>query len=162
MLTTQNELLNLLSDISISYANHEHPAVFTVEEADRHKDGIEGAHCKNLFLKDKKQNLFLVVTLSDKPINLKALAKTIGAKNPSFAKPELLKEVLGVAPGSVTPFAAININNHDVTIILDEDVMANRLVNFHPLVNTATTTITPEDLLRFMAYCNQSPRVLRL
>lgn len=162
MLKTQEELLAVLSELSIAYVNHEHPAVFTVEQAALYSDGIEGAHCKNLFLKDKKNTLFLVVTLANKPINIKDLARKIGAKSPSFARPELLEEVLGVTPGSVTPFAVVNIRVRNVRIILDSELMAHRLVNFHPLVNTATTTITSEDLLAFMHHCGQKPEVVPL
>ena len=100
----QKKLFDLLTQIGIQYTNHEHPAVFTVEEADLHHEGIDGVHSKNLFFKDKKKNLFLVVTLSDKPIIIKETAIKIGAKSPSFGKPDLLKEVLGVIPGAVTPF----------------------------------------------------------
>ena len=162
MLKTQQELLNVLEDIGIEYENHEHPAVYTVEEADLHHEGIEGVHSKNLFFKDKKKNLFLVVTLSDKPIKIKEVAKKIGAKSPSFGKPDLLVEVLGVIPGAVTPFAVINITDYPVKIILDEEMMENRLLNFHPLVNTATTTITSDDLLKFMKHCKQAPEIIRL
>lgn len=162
MLKTQEELLNVLSELGINYKNHEHPPVYTVEEADKHHNGIEGAHSKNLFFKDRKNNLFLLVTLSDKQINIKDVAKKIDAKNPSFGKPELLEEVMGVTPGSVTPFAVININNHNVKIVLDEEMMENSLLNFHPLVNTATTTISPDDLLKFMEHCNQKPEIIRI
>ncbi|WP_232367091.1 prolyl-tRNA synthetase associated domain-containing protein [Desulfocicer vacuolatum] len=154
--------MDVLSNIGIKYENHEHPAVFTVEEADQHHEGIEGVHSKNLFFKDKKKNLFLVVTLSDKPVKIKELAKKIGAKSPSFGKPDLLMEVLGVIPGAVTPFAVINIQDQPVKIILDQDLMENDLLNFHPLVNTATTTITPADLMKFMEHCNQSPEIIKI
>ncbi len=162
MLQDQNQLLEVLSNIGIEYTNHEHPAVFTVEEAAMHHDGIEGVHSKNLFFKDKKKNLFLVVTLSDKPIQIKELAKKIGAKSPSFAKPELLMEVLGVIPGAVTPFAVINIQDQPVKIVLDQDLMENDLLNFHPLENTATTTITPADLIKFMEHCGRTPEIIKI
>ncbi len=159
---TQEELLNVLSEIEIEYTNHEHPAVYTVEEAALHHEGIEGAHSKNLFFKDKKKNLFLVVTLSEKPIKIKEVAKKIGGKNMSFGKPDLLMEVLGMIPGAVTPFAAINIKDRDVKIVLDEEMMEQDLLNFHPLVNTATTTIASKDLVKFLEHCNQAPEIIRL
>ena len=162
MLQTQEELLSVLTQINIEYTNHEHPAVYTVEEADLHHGGIEGAHSKNLFFKDKKKNLFLVVTLSEKPIIIKEVAKKIGAKSPSFGKPDLLAQVLGVIPGSVTPFALINAQNHDIKVIFDKDLMENKLLNFHPLVNTATTTIASEDLIKFLKHCNQEFEIIRL
>jgi Ala-tRNA(Pro) deacylase len=162
MLQTQEDLLKILDDIGISYTNHEHPAVFTVEEAALHSDGIEGAHSKNLFFKDKKKNMFLVVTLADKPIKIKEVAKLIGGKNMSFAKPELLMEVLGMIPGAVTPFAAVNIGDREVKVVLDEELMENEWLNFHPLTNTATTTIAPEDLVKFLEHCGQAPEFIRL
>jgi len=162
MLQTQEELLNVLSQIGIEHTNHEHPAVFTVEEASLHHKGIEGVHSKNLFFKDKKKNLFLVVTLSDKPIIIKEMAKKIGAKSPSFGKPDLLAQVLGVIPGSVTPFAVINAKSHDIKVILDKEMMENELLNFHPLVNTATTTIASKDLVKFLEHCNQEFEIIRL
>ncbi|MCK5154619.1 MAG: prolyl-tRNA synthetase associated domain-containing protein [Spirochaetales bacterium] len=162
MLQTQKELLDLLTKTGIEYTNHEHPAVYTVEEADLHHGGIDGVHSKNLFFKDKKKNLFLVVTLSDKPIIIKEVAKKIGAKSPSFGKPDLLAQVLGVIPGAVTPFAIVNDENHDVKVILDEEMMENKLLNFHPLENTATTTITSKDLVKFLEHCNQEFEIIRL
>ena len=162
MLNTQEALLNILSDIGIEYTNHEHPAVFTVEEAALHHEGIEGAHSKNLFFKDKKKNLFLVVTLADKPIKIKEVAKKIGGKNMSFGKPDLLMEVLGMIPGAVTPFAAVNIKDHDVKIVLDEEMMENDLLNFHPLTNEATTTIRSRDLVKFLEHCGRTPEIIRL
>ena len=162
MLQTQEELLKILSQIGIEYTNHEHPAVYTVEEADLQHEGIEGVHSKNLFFKDKKKNLYLIVTLSDKPIRIKEVAQKIGAKNMSFAKPDLLAEVLGIIPGAVTPFAVINDQNHAVKVILDEEMMENQLLNFHPLVNTATTTISAKELIKFMKHCNQDFETVRL
>nr|WP_321400541.1 prolyl-tRNA synthetase associated domain-containing protein [uncultured Desulfobacter sp.] len=162
MLQTQEELLNILDDLNINYTNHEHPAVFTVEEAALHSEGIEGAHSKNLFFKDKKKRLFLVVTLADKPIKIKDVGKLIGATNMSFGKPDLLMEILGVAPGSVTPFSAVNIGDHEVKIVLDEELMENALLNFHPLTNTATTTIAANDLVKFLEHVGQTPHIIRL
>ena len=162
MLKTQEDLLNVLAQINIEYSNHEHPAVYTVEQADQHHAGIEGVHSKNLFFKDKKKNLFLVVTLSDKPIVIKEMAKKIGAKSPSFGKPDLLAHVLGVIPGAVTPFAVINAEDHAIKVILDEEMMEHKLLNFHPLVNTATTTIAAEDLVKFLEHCNQDFEIIRL
>jgi Ala-tRNA(Pro) deacylase len=162
MLNTQEELFDVFNQIGIEYINHEHPAVFTVEEADRHHDGIDGAHSKNLFLKDKKKKLFLVVTLSDKSVKIKEVAKKIGAKSPSFGKPDLLSEVFGVIPGAVTPFAVINDKKGEVKVVLDEEMMENEQLNFHPLVNTATTTIASKDLIKFMRHCNQDFDIIRL
>ena len=163
MSKTQEELLNLLTEIGIEYTNHEHPAVYTVEEAAKYHEGIEGAHSKNLFFKDRKKNLFLVVTLDDKPIQIKDVGNKIGAKGMSFGKPELLMDVLGMIPGAVTPFAAINISDgQEVKIVLDEEMMEKDLLNFHPLVNTATTTIKSQDLVKFLEHIGQAPEIIRL
>jgi Ala-tRNA(Pro) deacylase len=156
MLKTQEEFLKVLEDIGIEYTNHEHPAVYTVEEADKHHEGIDGVHSKNLFFKDRKKNLVLVVTLSDKPIKIKDVGNKIGHKGLSFGKPDLLMEVLGVIPGAVTPFAVINDKDKRVKVILDQEMMAHDLLNFHPIVNTATTTIKSDDLVKFMEHCNQA------
>lgn len=162
MLTTQEDLLKVLDELNIRYTNHEHPAVFTVEQADQHKDGIDGVHSKNLFLKDKKKQLFLVTTLAHKPVKIKEVAKKIGAKSPSFAKPDLLQETLGVMPGSVTPFAAVNDTDNRVKVVLDEEMMENDLLNFHPLVNTGTTTISSKDFLRFLEKNHPEFEIIRL
>jgi Ala-tRNA(Pro) deacylase len=162
MLKTQEELLTVLHENGIAYTNHQHPAVYTVEQAALYHEGIDGVHSKNLFLKDKKKNLFLVVTLSDKQIVIKEVAKKIGAKSPSFGKSDLLVEVLGVIPGAVTPFAAINAGRHPLKVILDEEMMENDLLNFHPLENTATTTIASKDLVRFMEHCRIDFEIIQL
>jgi len=162
MLKTQDELLNVLTQIDIEYTNHEHPAVYTVEEADLHHQGIDGVHSKNLFFKDRKKNLILVVTLSDKPIKIKEMGNKIGAKGLSFGKPDLLEEVLGVIPGAVTPLAVINDETNRVKVILDQEMMDHDLLNFHPIVNTATTTITSKDLIKFMEHCKQDFEIIKI
>jgi len=162
MLKTQDELLNVLTQIDIEYTNHEHPAVYTVEEADLHHQGIDGVHSKNLFFKDRKKNLILVVTLSDKPIKIKEMGNKIGVKGLSFGKPDLLEEVLGVIPGAVTPFAVINDETNRVKVILDQEMMDHDLLNFHPIVNTATTTIASKDLIKFMEHCKQNFEIIKI
>jgi len=115
-----------------------------------------------VFLKEKKKILFLGVTLSNKSIKIKDVAKKIGAKSPSFGKPDLLAKVMGIIPGAVTPFAVINAGNHDIKVVLDEEMMENELLNFHPLVNTATTTISAKNLIKFLEHCNQDFEIIRL
>ena len=121
---------------------------------------LPGGHTKNLFLKDKKDRLFLVVALGHAQIDLKTLHKRLGSDRLSFGKPELLMEVLGVPPGSVTPFALINDRAQRVTVILDADMMRHERLNFHPLENTATTNIAREDLARFIRSCGHQPSVV--
>ncbi|MEM9470948.1 MAG: prolyl-tRNA synthetase associated domain-containing protein [Pseudomonadota bacterium] len=162
MSTTSDQLLQHLEDLSIKTSTTQHEAVFTVEQARALRGEIPGGHCKNLFLKDKKGALWLVVCLEDAIIDLKALPSVIGAARISFGKAELLREVLGVEPGSVTPFALINDKDHRVNVVLDEKMMREDVVSYHPLVNTATITLTPADLLKFISACGHEPQITKL
>jgi Ala-tRNA(Pro) deacylase len=138
----------------------EHPPVFTVEEARRVHGDIPGGHCKNLFCKDEKGALWLIVCLEDARVDLKAAPAKIGSRRLSFGKPDLLMEVLGVEPGSVTPFGLINDTSARVNVILDKAMMEMDVLNYHPLANTATTTITAADLLKFIESCGHAPRIV--
>jgi len=162
MPATKQQLLARLDELGIKTETREHPPVYTVEEARALRGDIPGGHCKNLFLKDKKGQLWLVVCLEDAIIDLKSLPDRIGAARISFGRAELLMEVLGVEPGSVTPFALINDTSHQVNVILDARMMACDLVSYHPLVNTATTTLTPADLLRFVESCGHRVQTVAL
>ncbi|MGD9537767.1 MAG: prolyl-tRNA synthetase associated domain-containing protein [Alphaproteobacteria bacterium] len=153
MTASRDDLFGMLQSLGIETTTHEHPPVFTVEEAKAHCAHLPGGHCKSLFLKDKKGRLFLLVALDSRPIELNAIAKRLGCGRLSFGRPELLLEVLGVTPGSVTPFALINDKEHQVEVVLDAGMMREPLLNYHPLVNTATTAIRPDDLRRFIAAC---------
>ncbi|MFQ5783492.1 MAG: prolyl-tRNA synthetase associated domain-containing protein [Alphaproteobacteria bacterium] len=162
MPATREALFARLEELGIATETHEHPPVFTVEEARRHCAHLPGGHCKSLFFKDKKGALWLVVTLDDRRLDLKSLDRTIGAARLSFGRPELLYEVLGVTPGSVTPFALINDCDRRVNVVLDREMMALDLLNYHPLSNDATTAIRPGDLRAFIASCGHEPRELDL
>lgn len=160
MALNSEDLFRRLQELDIPHVTHDHPAVFTVEEAQRHCSHLPGAHCKNLFFKDKKGALWLVVTLDGREVDIKALQKAMGAARLSFGKAELLYEVLGVIPGAVTPFALINDSQQRVRVILDYEMMAADLLNYHPLRNDATTAITPADLRRFIDACGHQARDL--
>jgi Ala-tRNA(Pro) deacylase len=160
MPATRAELFGLFERLGIAVETHEHPPVFTVEEAKRVHDGIPGGHCKNLFCKDEKGVLWLIVALEDAVINLKAAPAKIGSKRLTFGKPDLLMEILGVEPGSVTPFGLINDKAVLSNVILDARMMEEEKLNFHPLQNTATTTIASSDLVTFIKACGHSPRVV--
>lgn len=147
------DLLSLLDDLEIDATTHTHPPLFTVEESKALRGDLPGQHCKNLFLKDKKKKLWLVVAAEDTPIDLKGLKSKIGSAHLSFGKPDLLDEVLGVAPGSVTPFALINDTAYQVNVVLDSHMMAAELINFHPLSNEMTTAVRPDGLRRFIEHC---------
>jgi Ala-tRNA(Pro) deacylase len=163
MPATPADLFALLDRLGIAHTTVEHPALFTVEQSQALRGKIPGGHTKNLFLKDKKGKLFLVVAQEDAEIALKDLHRLLGASGRfSFGSAELMREALGVEPGSVTPFAAINESSRAVTIVLDAALMAHDPLNFHPLVNTMTTTIGRDDLLRFLRACGHEPRIERV
>ena len=158
----QTALFAELDRLGIAHATITHPPVFTVEEAKSLRGKIEGGHTKNLFLKDKSDRLFLAVTLEDVAVDLKALGPLIGARGRlSFASADLLREHLGVEPGSVTPFSLINNRTLTVTPVLDEPMLETDPLNFHPLENTATTAISSVDLLKFVAAQGHKALTLR-
>lgn len=160
---TPQDLFARLDSLGVAHKTHEHPPLFTVEESKRLRGSLPGGHCKNLFLRDKKRNLFLLVVLEDRPIDLKSLRHALGASgNLSFGNPELLLEVLGVAPGAVTPFALMNDTGHRVAVFLDRAMLALDPLNYHPLSNTRTTAIAPKDLIRFIESCGHAPKTIDL
>lgn len=161
MPATRQDLLARLEQLGIATHTVDHEAVFTVAESSKLERQLPGGHSKNLFLKDKKDQLFLVVALGSTVVDLKTLHKKVGGSDRlSFGKHELLAEVLGVPPGSVTPFALINDAARRVTVILDADMMQHERLNFHPLENTATTNIARADLLTFIRACGHEPRIV--
>jgi len=163
MAATPEQLLARLEELGLKTQTHHHAPVYTVEESKALRGDLAGGHCKNLFLKDKKGQLWLVVTDEDRPIDLKALRHLIGAGHLSFGKPDLLMEVLGVEPGAVTPFALINDAEQRVRVVLDAEMMsAAEVLNYHPLSNAATTAIAPADLVAFIESCGHSPEIVKL
>lgn len=160
MPATREDLFKRLQSLGIVTTTKEHIPVFTVEDAQKVHGDVPGGHCKNLFCKDEKGSLWLIVCLEDDRVDLKKAPAIIGSKRLSFGKPHLLLEVLGVEPGSVTPFALINDTQNRVNVILDQRMMAQQPLNYHPLRNDATTTIRAEDLLTFITSCGHTPRVL--
>jgi Ala-tRNA(Pro) deacylase len=160
MPATPAELFAFLDRLKIAHATVTHLPLFTVTDSQSLRGTIPGGHTKNLFLKDKTDALWLVVAEEDAAIDLKTLHQRIGSKRLSFGSAELLGEVLGVPPGSVTPFAAINDKAGRVAVILDQAMMAHETLNFHPLINTMTTSIRRDDLPVFLSATNHPPRVL--
>lgn len=160
MAATRDELMARLKRLGIATTTVEHPPLHTVEQSRALRGDIPGGHTKNLFLKCKKGALWLVVALEDEPIDLKRLHERIGSGRLSFGRAELLLEVLGVPPGSVTPFSLVNDTEKRVNVVLDERMMAIETLNFHPLANTATTSIASGDLMRFVRDCGHEPRVV--
>jgi len=163
MPATPEDLTAFLADIGVSTQTVSHPPLFTVEQSRALRGEIAGAHTKNLFLKDKKGALFLVVAEESAAIDLKRLHTRIGAAGRlSFGKPEELHEALGVAPGAVTVFGLINDRDRRVNVVLDAGLMARETVNCHPLVNTATTSIGAADLLIFVKATGHEPLIVAL
>ena len=160
MPATEQELFDRLAELDIEYTTCRHPAVWTVEESRRLRGDMPGGHCKSLFLKDKKGVVYLVVALEDRAIDMKRLRRPIGAAPLSFARPELLMEILGVTPGAVTPFGLINDVNAAVRVVLDREMLERDPLNYHPLTNEATTAIAPGDLLKFIRGCGHEPQIL--
>jgi Ala-tRNA(Pro) deacylase len=160
MPASREELFERLRSLGIETRTVEHEPVFTVEQAKQVHDDMPGGHCKNLFCKDEKGALWLIVALEDAVINLKATPARIGSKRLTFGKPDLLMEILGVEPGSVTPFGLINDRDVRVNVILDEAMMRQTPLNYHPLRNDATTAISADDLLTFIKSCGHAPRVV--
>jgi Ala-tRNA(Pro) deacylase len=156
-------LLDYLAALGIVTETVEHEPVFTVAESRPVKARIPGAHSKNLFVKDKKGRLFLITAKDETAIDLKRAHGAIGASGRlSFGSAEQLRAVLGVEPGSVTPFAVVNDRAGQVTMILDANLMEHERVNFHPLVNSMTTGISREDLIRFLQATGHEPALVRL
>lgn len=150
MTLTRDGLMATLSENQISVTTVEHPPLFTVEESRGLRGEIPGAHTKNLFLKDRKGTIFLVVAEEETVVDLKQLHRRIGASGRlSFASGETMRALLGVEPGSVTAFGVINDRDRVVRVVLDERLTAYDIVNCHPLTNTATTSIALADLKRF-------------
>ena len=163
MPATIEQLFSLLDELGIKTTTYDHEAVFTVEESSKIKQEIPGGHTKNLFLKDKKGNFFLIVAEGTASIALNSVHSLIGAKGRvSFGKPEALMELLGVKPGSVTAFAPMNDTQNKVSVIIDKPLLRYDMINCHPLTNEKTTTISQSDLLAFLDHINHTPRIVQV
>jgi Ala-tRNA(Pro) deacylase len=158
----RTELLAFLQNYGIVTSTVEHPPLFTVEQSRALRGEISGGHTKNLFLKDKKDRIFLVVAEENAEIDMKNLHRRIDSARLSFGRPELLAELLGVVPGSVTPFGVVNDTAARVTVILDKALLRHDKLNFHPLENVATTTIGREDFLAFLRHSGHAPKILEV
>jgi Ala-tRNA(Pro) deacylase len=160
MPASPDDLFAYLDRLAINHSTVSHPPLFTVEQSQALRGQIPGGHTKNLFLKDKKDALFLVVALEDATIDLKSLHRRLGASGRfSFGSADLLREVWGVPPGAVTPFGAINDAEGRVTVVLDAAMMRHDTLNCHPLVNTRTTSIARPDLIKFLEATGHRPEV---
>ena len=160
MAATPDDLFAFLDRLGIAHRTVTHPPLFTVEESQALRGQIPGGHTKNLFLKDKKDTLYLVVALENAMVELKSLHRRLGASGRfSFGSAELLRATLGVDPGAVTPFAALNDTERRVAVVLDAAMMAHATLNYHPLRNTMTTSIGRNDLIKFLDATGHPPRI---
>jgi Ala-tRNA(Pro) deacylase len=154
---TPEELLARLGELGIASTPVSHPPVFTVEEAKELRGSLPGAHTKNLFVRDKRGVMWLVVALEDRTVDLAAVARALGHTRFSFGSPDRLMRYLGLRPGSVTPFGVLNDRGGHVRVALDTGLRAYDVWNFHPLVNSMTTSIDAADMLRFLGAVDHAP-----
>ncbi len=163
MALTPAQLFDYLAKLDIKVTTVRHAPLMTVADSKALRGELAGGHTKNLFLKDRKDQYFLLTLDEDAVVDLKTIHHLIGAASKvSFGKPEALLELLGVAPGAVTVFGAVNDTDRKVSVFLDEDLMANDIINGHPLVNDATTSIRADDLVKFLIATQHAPRILKL
>ena len=156
----QDELYALFDSHGIAYVHNTHPPLHTVEESKELRGNLPGAHVKNMFLKDKKDRLWLVTCLEHRKIRIRDLEKQVGAAKASFGKPELLWEALGIRPGAVSPFGLINDPDKRVQPILDAQMLEVDPINAHPLHNEATTTVSAADFRRFFEITGHEPLII--
>jgi Ala-tRNA(Pro) deacylase len=160
MPASPDDLFAFLDRLGIAHRTATHAPLFTVEQSQALRGTIPGGHTKNLFLKDKRDKVFLVVAPEDGAVDLKTLHHKLGAGRFSFGSADLMRELLGVEPGAVTAFGVINDTAHRVNVVLDAGLMQkNTIINCHPLTNTMTTSIAREDLLRFFEATGHTPRI---
>ena len=156
-------LLSLLEDLNVKTTTLDHQPLFTVDDSRNVQENLDGGHTKNLFLKDKKGNYFLLTAEQDTQVNLKTLHKLLGGSSRfSFGKPEALLELLGVIPGSVTAFGVVNDRDNRVKFAIDSNLMKHDKINCHPLSNDATTTIDRDDLLEFARLTGHEAQIVDL
>ncbi|MDC0880609.1 YbaK/EbsC family protein [Hellea sp.] len=157
---SREDLFLYLNDLNIKHSTIKHKPIFKVEDSLSLKKTMDGANTKNLFLKDKKGELFLVCAVSDTKINVNRLHQVLGCKRLSFGKTDVLKSALGITPGSVTLFSIINDTALNVTLVIDKFLMDYKIVNFHPLLNDATTAISSPDMIKFAKSTKHEPLIV--
>ncbi len=159
---TKTDLFELLSVNKLEFQIHDHDPLFTVEDSEKLRGAIKGAHTKNLFLKNKKNNFFLLSCDENARVDLKRFSKSIGAKNLSFANEDYLEKYLGVKPGSVSPYALLNDKDNIVKFYLDEKLYKSDVINFHPLINTTTITVKTKEFINFLLENNKKINIFCL
>ena len=152
---SSDALLSQLTAWDLHFSYHEHVPLRTVDQSKQVRAGFlraeeGGGHIKNLFLRDKKKQNYLVVLQEDAALDLKQLADLLGARRLSFGSADRLLECLGVRTGAVTPLSMINGYGHGVTLYLDKSIMQCQMIYMHPLVNDRTIGMTPDAVKRFL------------
>jgi len=149
----EQEVYDILNSLEIKYIRYEHKPIYTVQEAMELDVFITGRKCKNLFLRNVKGDIhYLVILDEEKNVNLKLLAKQIGTTRLSFASEQRLFKYLKLSPGSVSPFGIINDVNKEVVVLIDMELTNDKLINFHPNVNTATIGVSYVDFEKFIRW----------
>ena len=159
---TPDDLFRRLNELGIPFVSHTHAPVFTVEEARAIRGDLPGCHTKNLFVRDKKQRMWLLVCEQDTEVRLREVEAVIGSKRLSFGSPTRLMHYLGVIPGAVNPFAVMNDHNRAVEVVLDRTILEHEPLNFHPLDNAMTTAVSADDFLRFLHAETHPPLLIDL
>jgi len=162
MISTENDLLQFLTDHSIPYRRFEHAAVYTCEQADQAHPNLEGVSTKNLFLRDRAGRFYLIVTDCAKRIDLKLLGQRIGASKLHFAPEEKLKALLGVSAGAVTALGLVNDTSHQVQLLMDREIWDKATFQSHPLVNTSTLVLSRKDLEYFFELSGHAVQLVEL
>lgn len=160
--TPPEKLFSVLDGLHISYKVYNHEPSFTVAESAHLKQRIPGLHCRNLFVRDKKEKMFLITAANDTSVDLKGLETVLGCKRLSFGSPERLWQYLGVRPGHVCPFAVINDREKLVTPVLDKTMMDACEICVHPMENHMTVALKPQDLLKFLEFCGHPAHITAL
>ena len=158
--TSPEAVMAVLENLDISFSTHHHPPLRTVEDSKQFRDGMDGAHIKNLYMRDRKKKNFLVVADEDRAIDMKTLNGQIGCDRLSFGSADRLFEMLGVRPGAVSPLTLINDPDQRVRLVIDAKVLRGGMIYVHPLVNDMTLGITPDGLQRFFQHCGHDPLML--
>jgi Ala-tRNA(Pro) deacylase len=153
-------LFSVLDNLKIEYQTTEHPPIHTEEDSALWESKTPGLMCKSLFLKDKKSRYWLIVMPAHKRANLRVIEALLGASRISFVQQDLVQQILGVPPGAVTPFAVMNDKEHCVQVLLDDEVLKKDMMNCHPLRNTASTSLSPTDLVKFLAHYGYTPSII--
>lgn len=160
--TTAGGLFAFLDELAIEHATVDHPPLYTVQQSKELRGKLPGAHVKNLFLRNKKGKMWLLVCLEDRSIDLKSLRRELGTSSLSFARPDRLMQYLGVIPGAVSPFGVINDTGTEVEVVLDRALLDMDPLNFHPLDNSKTTAVSAQGLLRFLESTGHPPTFIEL